>query len=102
MKSDVLPITMIEWACKPYRILDAQHEDLDVHMQVLDSAILEDDMGLLKFIIELGSQQQAAMSQDEDDQKSYTINRSSFLSAIKLGRTSMLAEMIKVRSSFSI
>lgn len=90
---------MMEWTCKALRIADAQHKDRDNRMPVLDIAILADDMGLLKFIIEIGAQQQAAINQEEDDQKCYTINKRSFSLAVELGRTSMLAEMIKVRSS---
>jgi len=52
---------------------------------------------LLKFIIELGAEQKALLAEDEDDQRCYTISRAAFYSAIKLGRTTMLAEMIKVR-----
>lgn len=102
VKSNVLPITMIEWHCQPYRILDPGHKDRDVKLQLLDAAIQTDDMCLLKFIIDLGSQQQASLAQEEDDQKSYTISRNSFFLAIKLGRTAMLAEMIKVIDSPTI
>lgn len=94
VKSDVLPNTMIEWNCAALRIIE--NKDCVPQMQLLDGAIHTDNMSLLKFIIELGTQQQAALAQEEDDQKSYTISRSSFIMAIKLGRTSMLAEMIKV------
>ncbi|KAE8441442.1 hypothetical protein EG329_004968 [Mollisiaceae sp. DMI_Dod_QoI] len=95
VKSNVLPITMIEWTCAPYRILDPEHNSRDHRMRLLESAIRIDDMGLLKFIFELGSEQQALLAQEEDDQTSYSIDRSDFFLAIKLGRTAMLAQMIK-------
>lgn len=66
-------------------------------MHILDTAILADNMGLLKFVIDIGAQQQAATNQEEDDQKCYTIQRKSFYLAMELGRTSMLGEMVKVR-----
>lgn len=87
---------MIDWPCKALRVSDPQHKDRDTRMPILDIAILADDMGLLEFIIEIGAQQQAAINQEEDDKKSYTVQKRSFSLAMELGRTSMLAEMIKV------
>lgn len=90
---------MIEWNCKPDRFLGTDTKGRDSQMQLLDHAINMDDMSLLKFVIELGAEQQALLAQEEDDQNCYSISRSAFLLAIKLGRTSMLAEMIKVMIS---
>ena len=62
---------------------------------ILEFAVRNDDMDLFKFMIELGSEQQALLAEEEDDQKSYSLGRDVFQEAIKLGRTEMIAYMIK-------
>ena len=88
---------MIEWACAGQRFLDSEKSKQVGEKSLLQHAVEEEDMDLLKFIIELGGEQKARLAEEEDDQKCYTIDRAVFYTAIRLGRTAMLAEMIKVR-----
>ncbi|CZT02079.1 related to ankyrin [Rhynchosporium agropyri] len=95
VKSIVLPSEMIEWTCMPQRFLDTPRNDLATRSTLLEHAVLSGNMELLKFIIGIGAEQKALAAEDDDDQTSYTISQSVFFAAIKKGRTSMLAEMIK-------
>jgi hypothetical protein len=52
-------------------------------------------MDLLKFVIYLGAEQQALLAEEPDDRKAYTIDIGAFHTAIKLGRTAILTEIIK-------
>jgi hypothetical protein len=99
VKSDVLPLTMINWSCAAHRFLASDVEELTAgHSCLCDYAVHKDDLDLLKFLIALGAEQQALLAIDEDDTKCYSIDRNVFYSAVKLGRTTILAEMIKVGS----
>lgn len=89
---------MMEWNCKPQRFLDSKQEHYGGEQTLLEYAVQQDDMNLFKFVVELGQEQQALLAEEEDDQKCYTINRSVFYTAIKLGRTAILAEIIQVSS----
>lgn len=102
VKSDILPLTMIEWSCKAQRFLDSKKSKHGGEITLLQHAVENEDMDLLKFIIELGGEQKALLAEDEDDQKCYTVSSAVFYTAIKLGRTAMLAEMIKVRNFSAI
>jgi ankyrin repeat protein len=95
VKSDVLPLTMIEWSCMAKRFLDPSKHDLTYRDTILEHAVQTNDMPLFKFIMELGAEQEALVAEEEDDQKCYTVSSSVFHYAIKLGRTAILAEMIK-------
>ncbi|KAL2074939.1 hypothetical protein VTL71DRAFT_8719 [Oculimacula yallundae] len=95
VKSNVLPLEMIEWQCMPQRFLDNPEQDLSARSTILEHAVCSDNMELLRFIIELGAEQKALSAEEDDDQTSYTISQSVFFAAIKKGRTNMLAEMIK-------
>jgi hypothetical protein len=93
---------MIEWACKAQRFLDSDKSKHGGEVSLLQHAVEEDNMDLLKFIIEIGGEQKALLAEEEDDQKCYTVNSAVFYTAIRLGRTAMLAEMIRVRDSSSM
>lgn len=80
----------------PQRFLDPAKQDLPDRDSLFDHAVLSNDMELLKFLLELGAEQKALAAEEEDDQTSYNISQSVFSAAIRLGRTDMLAEMIKV------
>lgn len=88
---------MIEWPCKAYRFLRIDQIADAGEIPLLQHAVEIEDMKLLKFIIQIGGEQKALLAEEEDDQKCYTVSRAVFHSAIRLGRTPMLAEMIKVR-----
>lgn len=94
VKSDVMPLQMIEWPCMAERFNDKSKAN-DHRATLLEYAVRTDDMDLIKFLIELGSEQQALLAEEEDDQKSYNLSRDVFQKAIELGRTEMLAYMIK-------
>lgn len=96
VKSNVLPLTMIEWSCMPQRFHRSEMQDLDGRSGILEHAVETDDMEMLQFLIEIGADQQALAAEEDDDQTSYSISQSVFSRAIKLGRTTMLAEMIRV------
>jgi ankyrin repeat protein len=96
VKSDVLPLTMIEWPCMPQRFFDSDKKTIEGQSTMLEHAVEIDNMELFKFIIELGGEQQALLAEQDDDQKCYAIDRTVFYNAIRLGRTVMLAEMIKL------
>jgi hypothetical protein len=59
VKSDVLPLTMIEWSCKPQRFLDQDTSKYGDEMTLLQHAVESEDMDLLKFIIQLGGEQKS-------------------------------------------
>jgi hypothetical protein len=86
---------MIEWTCKAQRVVgsEMQHQD---EVRVLEYAIQKDDMDLLQFIMEIIREQKSLLAEEEDDQRSYT---RAFYTAIRLGRTTILAELIKVSTS---
>jgi hypothetical protein len=94
VKSDVLPLTMIEWRCPCQRISNIG-DRLDAHQSLFEHAVQTYDLNLLKFLINLGAAQKALLAEGDDDQKCYSINRACFYLAIRLGRTALLAEMIK-------
>lgn len=96
VKSSVLPATMIAWHCAVQRFLDNEKKNDDGTMRLLEYAVHSSDMKMLKFLVALNQEQLALQATDEDDPRCYTIDRDVFHTAIKLGRTSMLAEMIKV------
>jgi hypothetical protein len=95
VKSNILPLTMIEWHCKPQRFLKSEDVIYDHQNTLLAHAVYQDDMELLKYIIQLGAEQQALLAQEADDQKCYSVNIRVFQLAIRLGRTALLAELIK-------
>ena len=94
VKSDVLPIRMMEWLCCATRF-NGENKSSNHQYSLLLHAVESDNMDLFKFMIELGSEQQALLAEEDDDQKSYNLDRGVFQQAIKLGRTEMLAYMIK-------
>ncbi|KAH7417628.1 hypothetical protein BKA64DRAFT_702397 [Cadophora sp. MPI-SDFR-AT-0126] len=95
VKSNVLPKEMIEWNCLPQRFLEPSKQDQPYRISLLEHAVLSNNMELLKFMLQVGAEQQALTAVEEDDQTSYNISQSVFSAAIRLGRTDMLAEMIK-------
>jgi hypothetical protein len=95
VKSDVLPLTMIEWRCPSQRISNIG-DNIDGHQSLFEHAVQINDLKLFKFLINLGAEQKALLAEGDDDQKCYSIDRTYFYLAIKLGRTALLAEMIKV------
>lgn len=95
VKSDVAPLTMMEWPCYTHWFSGLEKEN-DNYYTILGHAVVMNDMGLFKFIVQIGAEQQALLAEEDDDQKSYTIPRDIFQKAIKLGRTDLLAEMIRL------
>ncbi|RDW70384.1 hypothetical protein BP5796_08781 [Coleophoma crateriformis] len=94
VKSDVLPLTMIEWSCRSLRFDSLSHSQNNLYT-LLEHAVMVDDLKLLRFLIEIGTEQQRLAAGENDDLKCYTINKNVFSSAIRLGRTAMLSEMIR-------
>lgn len=98
VKSDILPLTMIEWQCQARWILE-NGKGVAGQCSLFEHAVQANDIDLLKFLINLGAEQQELLAEEEDDQSCYTLNSGVFFSAIQHGRTAMLAEMIKVSTS---
>ncbi|TVY16658.1 Uncharacterized protein LARI1_G004592 [Lachnellula arida] len=94
VKSYVLPLTMIEWKCPSQRFAD-NYAGFESRWNLLADAVDSDDMDLLKFMLDLGAEQQALRAEEPEDRKAYTIDTDVFQQAIQRGRTAMLAEMIK-------
>jgi ankyrin repeat protein len=94
VKSDVMPLQMIEWTCLAKRFKNSNQRN-DHQLTLLEYAVKINDIDLLEFMIQLGSEQQSLLAKEEDDQKSYNLSRAVFQEAIKLGRTEMLGHMIK-------
>ncbi|TVY42900.1 Uncharacterized protein LSUB1_G001614 [Lachnellula subtilissima] len=94
VKSHVLPLTMIEWKCPSERFAN-NYTGLGSRGNLLADAVDSDDMDLLKFMLDLGAEQQALRAEEPEDRKAYTIDTDVFQRAIQRGQTSMLAEMIK-------
>ena len=94
VKSNVLPSTMINWTCDV-----ARFDTTDVYeyrgQSLLEHAVESDNLGLLKFLVEVGTEQQKLLAEEDDDQRCFTIEADVFKSAIRLGRISMLAELIE-------
>jgi hypothetical protein len=95
VKSDVLPLTMVEWDCFPSRILESAG-NLDKRYPLLEHSVVMNDMELFSYIMTIGAEQQALLAEEADDQKCYTVPRDIFRRAIRLGRTEILAEMVCV------
>jgi hypothetical protein len=94
VKSNVMPLTVINWSCDVGRI-DEPDVNSSRHETLVQHAVNTDDIGLLKFLIEIGTEQQTLLAEEDDDQKCFHIDSSVFISAISLGRTAMLGEMIE-------
>ncbi|CAG8970761.1 hypothetical protein HYALB_00001546 [Hymenoscyphus albidus] len=95
VKSTVLPSAMMEWPCRAGRFDDSEVKDSTHQLSLLQYVVVSDNMQILKFIIDLGAEEQALLAEEPDDQKCYSMDTSIFELAIKLGRTSMIAEMIE-------
>lgn len=95
VQSNVLPTKMIEWPCKSRRFNNLNSRNRPELCTLLEHAVHENDLQLLKFILEVGAEQQRLAAEEDDDQTCYTVSQSAFYGAIGNGRTAMLAEMIK-------
>jgi hypothetical protein len=73
-----------------------REENFEEQMSLIGYSVQSDNLDLIKFLITIGAQQQVLLATDEGDSKCYTIEQDVFYCAIKLGRTAILAEMIKV------
>jgi hypothetical protein len=94
VKSNVMPLAMINWNCDVGRI-DEPVVNNGRYDTLIQHAVNTDNMGLLKFVIEIGAEQQTLLAEEDDDQRCFNIDSSVFISAIRLGRTAMLGEMIE-------
>ena len=95
VKSDVLPITMIEWDCKASRLQTAAGENDDSRYSLLEYSVRADKSALFKFLMDLGAEQQNLLAKYEDDPRCYDVGVTVFRVAIEFGRIDFLGEMIK-------
>jgi len=96
VKSNVMPLHMIEWGCHASRFFRDWNQIDANQITLLEYAVKVNDIDLFKFMVDLGSEQQALLAEEEDDQRSYNMSRNVFQMAIQLGRTEMLAYMMKM------
>ncbi|EPE25948.1 Ankyrin repeat-containing protein [Glarea lozoyensis ATCC 20868] len=94
VKSSVMPLTMINWKCAAARFVDVDAHTSKV-CTLMEHAVDTDDISLLRFVIEIGTEQQQLLAEEDDDQKCFTIEPEVFKEAIRNGQTAMLAEMIE-------
>lgn len=100
VKGTVHPVTMIGWPCKPFRFEGASKdpnrgEDRRQMFSLLKFAVITDDMTLLSFILRLSAEQNAHFAEHEENPVPFAIAEDVFHNCIALGRTHMLAELIK-------
>ncbi|KAK6585677.1 hypothetical protein PZA11_002404 [Diplocarpon coronariae] len=69
--------------------------DHSIRSALLGLSTHANDMEPLIFVIGFGAEQRALAAEEEDDQTCYTVSQSAFFAALNLGRTSMLAEIIR-------
>jgi hypothetical protein len=103
VKSDVSPLQMMSLSLIQGKLIDGETSDNE-RTDTVDPfmyAVEKDDLKMLKFLLELATEQSALLAKHEEDQRCYNIPQNLFYKAIDLGRTQMLAEMIKC-SGFGI
>jgi hypothetical protein len=105
VKSRVDPLTMIGWQCKTHWLQDDKDLKSDEQLisrlrdkcdssDLLSYAVRVDDMKLVKFLLQTSAECRARVPRDEN--LIYPIVEvSHFNTAIKFGRTAILAELIK-------
>jgi hypothetical protein len=103
VKSDVTPLQMMDFTSIQGRFIDEEKPDNERTDTVTPFmyAVEKDDLKLLKFLLELATEQSALLAKHEEDQRCYNVAPHIFYKAMVLGRTQMLAEMIKC-SGFGI
>ncbi|PQE10383.1 ankyrin repeat protein [Rutstroemia sp. NJR-2017a WRK4] len=103
VKSDVSPLQMMSSGSIQGRFIDGETADNKRTDSVnpFMYAVEKDDLKMLKFLLELATEQSALLAKHEEDQRCYNIPQNVFYKALDLGRTQMLAEMIKC-SGFGI
>jgi hypothetical protein len=92
VKSQVSPLSMIQWTCKANWFRNDDEDDLGTSVTLMNYAIRADDMLTLKFLLKLGAEQTALAAGDEPT--IYAVPNTYFHQAIRLGRTSMLSELV--------
>jgi hypothetical protein len=93
VKSDVLPITMIEWPCMAKRFNDSDQGDT-TSISLLQYAVDSDNMALARFILQL-ERELVVLPVNQDGNLTRDI-KVAFYDAVRRGRTSILAEMIRI------
>ncbi|TAQ87996.1 hypothetical protein B7494_g3670 [Chlorociboria aeruginascens] len=93
VKSEVPPLTMIEWMCKARRFGSERSDD--TYISIAEYSVDTEDNPMFRFLLDLGIEQRAVLVQEDDsDLYNYQLDHSAFSAAIRLGRTGMLAEAI--------
>ncbi|KAI9740971.1 MAG: hypothetical protein M1818_004577 [Claussenomyces sp. TS43310] len=105
VKSDVQPLQMITWQYK----CGWFEEDNYAHVEgaVLNDSIYEtstlmawaihtDDLKLVKFLLQVGTELSKLVATDDGSESFYRCSYLDFLTAVSLGRTAILAELIRI------
>jgi hypothetical protein len=98
VKSRVKPLTMIR-GLSSIRLFMENGIDPVVgpgYLSLMEYAIRVDDMKLLKFILQISLEYLKQQDHEDETSVSTVVDQSLFNIALQLGRTAMLAEMIKV------
>ncbi|KAF7901931.1 uncharacterized protein EAF01_007229 [Botrytis porri] len=96
VKGDTLPLSMIQWHCPARRFIDNdENPGSSKTFSLFQYAIEQNDLKMIKFLLDIASEQKALIAKHEDDQRCYTLPYSFFNEALFRGRTIMIAEMIK-------
>ncbi|KAJ9641384.1 hypothetical protein H2199_005354 [Coniosporium tulheliwenetii] len=94
VKSDVTPVAMLNRRCPVWSMVgekDGQH----LHGSLLRYAINVDDIDLARYLLDLGVEFSTHYKDDNESSSIYSVSYSDFTYAMELGRTQILADMIK-------
>lgn len=93
VESDVSPLEMLSWSCAAHRLVKIDQSD-DLRLEsLIQSAIYQDDIVLLRLLLDLGQKIKTSHAK-EDESTIYTIPDADFQFALRLGRTHCLSELI--------
>ncbi|RYP71433.1 hypothetical protein DL771_004800 [Monosporascus sp. 5C6A] len=97
VKSDVLATALINWVVPTFVTLpDGTVKRNKGSQNLLTFAMIENDTERFKFLVEVGIHYaRLAPESEEGTSRFFTISEEQFCGAVKLGRTDMLADMIK-------
>ncbi|KFY37783.1 hypothetical protein V495_06954 [Pseudogymnoascus sp. VKM F-4514 (FW-929)] len=96
IKSRVKPMEMLQWHCSARWFIEGKEKpEDDIQAQrLVQHAIVDNDIKLLGFLFQI-AEEQAVHFPNEPVSPIVTLTQDSFDHAIRLGRTSILGEMIK-------
>lgn len=100
VKSRVEPLSMFDWECNTKRFIE-DDQSLPIELKnksqvsLMEYAVWVDDMPLLKFLLQISTEFSAKAIGEDERSVSTIVSRNLFDTAIRMGRTAMLAELIR-------